>query len=151
MFSKKIKIEVLSDNRGQDSIFFPKKTYKEDACYDVASRSRTVVRSNSTAAVPLGFIIEVPKNWECQIRPRSGKTLKNRFQVILGTIDCGYTGEAHVLVYNPHDVDIVIKRGERVAQMCIKKIDRTELVAGTVRKNTARGKNGFGSTDKIEK
>lgn len=149
MSSKKIKIELITGLGIVGSELFPKKSYKEDACYDVRAAMETRVKANDTAAVPLGFRIELPKDWEAQIRPRSGKTLKNKYHVVLGTIDCGYTGQVHALVYNPHPVDILIEQKEKVAQMIVKKIDKVKLVEGVINKSGSRGLNGLGSTDKI--
>lgn len=128
-------------------ILFPVKSYEDDACYDVRSAVDAFVPAHSTQAIPLGFAIQLPQKWECQIRPRSGKTLEGKFQVALGTVDCGYVGQVHALVYNCNDTPIVIDKYEKIAQMAIKKIYDVELVPGDIDNNTARGHNGFGSTD----
>ncbi|MGL4401186.1 MAG: dUTP diphosphatase [Luteolibacter sp.] len=79
--------------------------------------------------------------FDLQIRPKSGRSAKG-LQVILGTIDHGYRGEIMVVAHNVTDQEIVLKRGEKIAQ----------LVAGVVArlgfpvKDVVRGEGGFGST-----
>lgn len=70
--------------------------------------------------------------------------------VELGLIDSQYTGMVSSII-KAFSLDILVKRiyipkGTKIAQMRIVEIPRTELVSGTVEKNTERGDGGFNST-----
>jgi dUTP pyrophosphatase len=64
-----------------------------------------------------------------------------------GTIDAGYRGEIKVILIN-HDEsnDFEIKRGDRIAQLVVQKVEHAKFVAVTSLEDTDRGTGGFGST-----
>ncbi len=100
------------------------------------------------ALVPTGFIFEIPEGFEAQVRPRSGLAFKNGITCLNtpGTIDSDYRGEVKVLLINLGDVDFVITRGMRIAQMVIAPVTQARLTEITETSTTARGAGGFGST-----
>jgi dUTP pyrophosphatase len=63
-----------------------------------------------------------------------------------GTIDSDYRGELQVLLVNLSDVPAVIARGDRIAQLVIARVERSELIEVPALDATARGSGGFGST-----
>lgn len=98
--------------------------------------------------VPGGFSMALPFGFEAQVRPRSGLALKHGITVLNspGTIDCDYRGEVRVMLINHGDVDFLIDRGMRIAQMVI-----APVWVGTWQQvdsldDTERGAGGFGST-----
>jgi dUTP diphosphatase len=100
------------------------------------------------ALVPTGLVLELPKGCEAQVRPRSGLALRHGLTVLNspGTIDSDYRGEVGVLLINLGDTPFAIRRGERIAQLVVQRIERVRLVeAGRVAKSR-RGAGGFGST-----
>ncbi len=98
--------------------------------------------------VPTGLIFEIPIGFEAQIRPRSGLAL--RYGITLpnapGTIDCDYRGEVQVILANLGSEPFTIQRGDRIAQMVIAPVVRTELHEATELSATHRGSGGFGHT-----
>jgi len=100
------------------------------------------------AMVPTALTIALPDGYEAQVRPRSGLAAKHGVTVLNspGTIDADYRGEIAVLLINHGGSAFTIKRGERIAQMVIAKVEQAELVAVTSLNSTDRGNGGFGST-----
>lgn len=98
--------------------------------------------------IPTGLFIELPKNHEAQIRPRSGIALKNGVTVLNapGTIDADYRGEIKVLLINLSDKPFTIHSGDRIAQMVIHQCEHIEWKEVTEISETPRGEGGFGSS-----
>lgn len=104
-----------------------------------------------SVAVPTGLVIELPKGFEGQVRPRSGLAAKHRLTVLNapGTIDQDYRGEVRVLLINLGEADFTIRHGERIAQLIVAPVSRPELQEVTSANDlalTSRGEGGFGST-----
>lgn len=106
------------------------------------------LKKGARVLVPTGLVIELPKGYEAQIRPRSGLALKHGITVLNapGTIDADYRGEVQVLLVNLGDATFSIARGERIAQMIIAPVSRAALVEAKTARATERGAGGFGST-----
>ena len=104
----------------------------------------------TSALVPTGFSVAFAKNYEIQIRPRSGLALKNNISVLNtpGTIDSDYRGEIKVIIYNHGDENFLISNGDRIAQMILTPVVKMELEEVNNLPETIRGKGGFGSTGK---
>ncbi|MBF6571506.1 MAG: dUTP diphosphatase [Candidatus Binataceae bacterium] len=100
------------------------------------------------AAIPTGLAIEIPVGYEGQVRPRSGRALREGLALINspGTIDADYRGEIQVLVINLGTEPLVIKNGDRIAQLVIAPVARAELIEVEVLEETGRGRGGFGHT-----
>ena len=107
-----------------------------------------VIRPGGRFAVPTGFAIGLPLNYEAQIRPRSGLALKSGVSQpnSPGTIDCDYRGEVKVPLINHGHDDFVITRGDRIAQMVIAPVTRANWTEVDTLDETARGAGGFGSS-----
>lgn len=100
------------------------------------------------ALVPTGLAIALPEGFEAQVRPRSGLAVKHGITVLNapGTIDADYRGEIQVPLINHGEVDFVIARGDRIAQMVIARVEQVMLEEVTSLDGTARGTGGFGSS-----
>jgi dUTP pyrophosphatase len=107
-----------------------------------------VIRPLERALVSTGIAIELPEGYEAQIRPRSGLALKKGVTVLNspGTIDHDYRGEIKVILINLSDKEVVIEKGERIAQMVIAPVLKVEVVEVKELSNTQRQDGGFGST-----
>lgn len=153
----KVKIEMLgAEWQPEVSVnpYIPKKAHKNDAAFDIMSRVDITIAPLQTVLVPTGFKIQLQPGFEAQIRPRSGNALKRGLQVANspGTIDCGYTGEVGVIVFNANaSTDLQIKRTEKIAQMVIAELPDVEVIFGAIDTNTERGEAGFGSTGLVGK
>lgn len=98
--------------------------------------------------VPTGLFMEIPKGYECQVRPRSGLAFKNGITVLNapGTIDADYRGEVGVLLINLSDTDFTVNDGERIAQLVFAKFEQASFKESVELTETERGEGGFGST-----
>ena len=98
--------------------------------------------------VPTGISIALPEGYEAQVRPRSGLALKQGVSILNtpGTVDADYRGEVGVILMNHSQENLVIKRGDRIAQMIINKIERIEFEEVEELPETERGDGGFGHT-----
>jgi dUTP pyrophosphatase len=100
------------------------------------------------ALIPTGFALELPHGYEAQIRPRSGLALKHGVTLLNspGTLDSDYRGELMVILVNHGTEPLVVRRGDRIAQLVIAPVTQVEIAAVEELGATARGQGGFGST-----
>jgi dUTP pyrophosphatase len=100
--------------------------------------------------IPTGLFVQLPPNFEIQIRPRSGMALKQGITCLNtpGTIDSDYRGEIKVLLINLSNEIQIINNSDRIAQMVFAKTETVELIAVDVINETERGEGGFGHTGK---
>ena len=108
------------------------------------------VKSKTSSLIPTGLSVAFPKEYEIQIRPRSGLAAKNSISVLNtpGTVDSDYRGEIKVIIYNHGDKDFIINNGDRIAQMVLTPVVKMELEETNDLPETVRGIGGFGSTGK---
>ena len=101
-----------------------------------------------TSIIPTGISVSIPKNFEIQIRSRSGLAAKNQISVLNapGTIDADYRGELKVILINLSNKTCVVERGTRIAQMVLCPIDKAKFKEVDSLDDTDRGAGGFGST-----
>lgn len=99
------------------------------------------------ALVPLGFRARLPVGYEAQVRPRSGTSLKTDLVIVNspGTIDADFPDEWMVPVKNGGTAPLVIRHGDRIAQMVLARFETLEFSDGRVTRSTERA-GGFGST-----
>lgn len=107
-----------------------------------------VVKSYETVLVPTGLAVAIDESFEIQIRPRSGLAARNSITVLNtpGTIDSDYRGELKVILINLGKKDFIIHNGDRIAQMVICPVVKTEFKIVKELPKTLRGSGGFGST-----
>ena len=98
--------------------------------------------------IPTGISVSIPKNFEIQIRPRSGLAAKNQVSVLNtpGTIDADYRGELKVILINLGKKNFFVESGPRIAQMVICPIIKAKIKEVKSLESTSRGSGGFGST-----
>ncbi|MCL2180333.1 MAG: dUTP diphosphatase [Treponema sp.] len=98
--------------------------------------------------IPTGLRIEIPEGFEGQVRPRSGLAVKHGITVLNspGTIDSDYRGDLDIILINLGADDVIIKDGERIAQLIIAPVSRACPVETDSLSATERGEGGFGST-----
>lgn len=114
---------------------------------DLYSPIDTIVLPQTRSLIKLDISIELPVQTFGHILPRSGLALKNGIHVGAGVIDQDYRGNVGVLLFNLGSEPFTIKKGDRIAQMVIKKYESVEIVEGGL-SSSSRGDGGFGSTGK---
>lgn len=150
----KVKIQKLTNKA-----YMPTKGTDGAAAYDLYVPADKVIKTGRNV-IKLGIAMQLPHSFAAEIEPRSGYSAKGfegvtlsdterRFDcdVIHGLIDEDYRGEVGVIIRNC-DEPFIVKRGQRIAQMIIHKIDETTLVEVAELDATQRGTDGFGSTGK---
>ena len=107
-----------------------------------------VIKKSGILLVPTGIKISIPLGYEIQIRPRSGLAINYGITVLNspGTIDSDYRGEIKIILINHGSEDYIIKRGDRIAQMVVSKIEKVEFEYSEFLNKTNRNENGFGHT-----
>ena len=113
-----------------------------------AIEQEIIIKPSETKLIPAGFSLEMPNNFEAQVRPRSGIALKNSVTVLNspGTIDSDYRGEVGVILINHGFEKFSILRGMRIAQIIFSKLPEIEIVESQKLSKTERNDGGFGST-----
>ena len=98
--------------------------------------------------IPTGIIIELPKGYEAQIRPRSGLSIKHGMTLVncVGTIDEDYRGEVCVPMINLSGEPYAVQPGDRIAQMIVAPVQKVEVIVVKETSLTERAAGGFGST-----
>ena len=108
----------------------------------------TILKPGEIKLVPSGIAVALDEGYEAQIRPRSGLALKYGISMVNtpGTVDSDYRGEINIIMINFGRNPFIIKRGDRIAQMVINKIEIPSIIEVDELDDTQRGKGGFGST-----
>ena len=106
------------------------------------------IKPGKSEIIPTGLSVAIPKNFEIQIRPRSGLAAKKQVSVLNtpGTIDADYRGEIKVILINLSDKVFIVEKGLRIAQMVVCPVIKVSLKEVTNLEITERGSGGFGST-----
>lgn len=141
----KILIKRLSKN-----VSLPKYETSGSSGMDLAAyiNANINLEPGKSVIIPTGLSVAIPKNFEIQIRPRSGLAAKKKITVLNtpGTIDADYRGEIKVILINLGDETFIIEKGLRIAQMVFCPVIQVQLEEVNELNNTTRGKDGFGST-----
>ena len=104
----------------------------------------------TSCLVPTGLSVAFSKDYEIQIRPRSGLAARNNISVLNTpwTIDSDYRGEIKLILFNHGDKNFIINNKDRVAQMILTPVHKMDLKEVDSLPDTLRGEGGFGSTGK---
>ena len=94
---------------------------------------------------PTGLCFEIPRGWEGQVRPRSS-THALDLDVGFGTIDSGYRGDVRVFIRNLRQWSVIIKPGQRLAQIVFAPVGRAAFPIAEELGASERGDKGFGSS-----
>ncbi len=142
-------IEVLIKRLSKD-VALPKYETEGSSGLDLAANIDKEIKilPGKSEIISTGLAVAIPKNFEIQIRPRSGLAAKNQISVLNtpGTIDADYRGELKVILINLSDRVFVVEKGLRIAQMVLCPVVKATLKEVTELEDTERGSGGFGST-----
>ena len=140
-----ILIKRLSKN-----INLPKYETDGSSGMDLAANieKKIIIEPGKTSIIPTGISVSLPKNFEIQIRPRSGLAAKNQISVLNtpGTVDADYRGEIKVIIINLGKKSFIVEKGTRIAQMVVCPIVKAKIKEVDSLEKTTRGSRGFGST-----
>jgi dUTP pyrophosphatase len=135
--------------RTDESVPMPTYAKVGDAGADLATRVDVTLSPGERALVPTGISIALPQGYVALVHPRSGLAIKSGISLVNspGTIDSGYRGEISCILIN-HDLHetVTFKKGDRIAQLVIQKVEVAEFIEQQELPNSQRGSDGFGST-----
>ena len=117
-----------------------------DAGMDLFSIEEVVLKIGERQAIRTGIKTEIPDGYVGLVWDKSGLALNNGIKTMAGVIDSGYRGEIKIVLINLGDEDFEIKKGQKIAQMLVQKVERPEIELVDELNATERGENGFGST-----
>ena len=142
-----VRIKIKSDTG-----ILPTKGTTGSAGYDIRARldEDAVLKPFERRLFKTGIYIEIPEGYEAQMRPRSGLAIRNGVTLVngVGTIDSDYRGEIMIPLINLGQEDVMIKDGDRIAQMIIARYEDIEWDEESGFTGTQRGTGGFGHTGK---
>ena len=129
----------------------PKYNYPTDSGFDLYSTIDLVLPPFGRALIPTGLKFDIDEGYELQVRTKSGLAINHGLIVLNspGTVDCGYTGEVQVSVFNTTQTEFTITRGMKVAQGVLSPVVNgrwVQLMEVDEVMDKDRGDNGFGST-----
>jgi dUTP pyrophosphatase len=129
----------------------PSYAHPGDAGADLVTSVDATLAPGERAVLPTGVAIALPDGYAAFVHPRSGLAVRCGVALVNspGTIDAGYRGEIKVILVNldPKN-DVVLRRGDRIAQLVVQKVERVKFHEVAELPGSHRGDNGFGSTDK---
>ena len=142
--------KIIFKKLHKDSIV-PKKGSALAAGYDLFcyTDKDIVIESSGKARIPTGISVELPHNSYGRVAPRSGLTWNKFLDVGAGVVDEDYRGEILVILFNFSKENVIIKNGDKIAQLIVERIMPTEPVVyepDQELSETNRGESGFGST-----
>jgi len=129
----------------------PSYAYETDSGFDLFSTIDTILEPLERVLIPTGLKIDIPENYEVQVRTKSGLAFNRGLMVLNspGTVDQGYTGEIKVILFNASSQQNKIEKGMKIAQAVVCPVINGKWV-NLVRKEKVgskdRNENGFGST-----
>ena len=129
----------------------PSYAYETDSGFDLFSTIETILEPLERALIPTGLKIDIPENYEVQVRTKSGLAFNRGLMVLNspGTVDQGYTGEIKVILFNASNQQNKIEKGMKIAQAVVCPVINGKWI-NLVRKEKVgpkdRNENGFGST-----
>ena len=128
----------------------PKRQTPGAACVDLHANVHepVCIKKGARVLIPTGIKIALPIGYEAQVRPRSGLAFNFGITVLNapGTVDADYRGELCALLINLGDEDFIVRRGDRIAQMLVAKVEMAEFYEADDLPDSLRGEGGYGST-----
>jgi dUTP pyrophosphatase len=132
-------------------IELPTYAYDTDSGFDLRSTIDVTLKPFERNLIPTGLKIDIPENYEIQVRTKSGLAINKGLMVLNspGTVDQGYTGEIKVILMNLSNETHVIEKGMKIAQAVVSPVilgEWVKLVQIDKVESKDRNENGFGST-----
>jgi dUTP pyrophosphatase len=126
----------------------PTYSHPGDAGADLVARTDVTLAPGARATVPTGIAIALPDGYAAFVHPRSGLAARHGVTIVNapGTVDAGYRGEVKVTLINTDSTEQVqIRRGDRIAQLVVQRVERAEFVEVERLPGSDRGADGHGS------
>jgi dUTP pyrophosphatase len=127
----------------------PSYAHPGDAGADLACSEDVTLAPGERRTVGTGVSIALPSGYAAFVHPRSGLAARHGITIVNapGTVDAGYRGEIRVTLLNTDTREpVVLRRGDRIAQLVVQRVERVRFVAAAELPESVRGTGGFGST-----
>lgn len=139
----RLKIKKLSASAKVPSI-----AYHGDAGFDVYSDEDKTLAPGEHYSFATGIAMEVPPGFVALVWDKSGLSHKFALKTLGGVIDEGFRGECKIGLINLGREEMIIKKGDKLAQVLIQKVEKPEIKEVASLSKTERGERGFGSSGK---
>ncbi len=140
----KVPIRLLDDG-----LPLPSYGRRGDAGLDLLAADDLTLEPGERRLLRTGVAVAIPEGYAGFVHARSGRALREGLGLVNapGLIDSGYRGEVRVIVVNLDPAcPIHVKRGDKVAQLVIQKVEHADLEVVGELPPSERGDGGFGST-----
>ena len=141
-------MEVLI-RRLDDGLPVPRRAHPGDAGCDLFLTADVDIGPGQRVVVGTGVCIALPDGYAGFVHPRSGLAARHGVTIVNapGTVDAGYRGEIKVILLNT-DIEHAVRfrRGDRIAQLVVQKVERPVFIEVTSLPSSQRGDGGHGST-----
>ena len=142
MNQPKLKFQKLSENA-----YAPVRGTGGSSGLDVFSPIDTLVPKRGDVLIPLDLRFEIPFGWDLTVMNKSGVSTKKKLNKGAELIDSDYRGTVHIHLFNNSDVDVDIKKGDKISQLVMREVWMGEPEeVESIDTNTTRSDKGFGST-----
>jgi dUTP pyrophosphatase len=143
-----LKVKRLPHGAGLPEIAYQTANAAGMDLYAAIDHTVQIKANGGRVIIPTGIKVEIPANYEGQVRPRSGLAAKHGITVLNspGTIDADYRGEIQIILINTNNSFVRIEPGDRIAQLVIAPVVQLPVVYVDELTETERGEGKFGST-----
>jgi len=124
----------------------PKFALAGDAGMDLFSVEDVILKPGQRISCPTGIAIKIPNGYVGLVWDKSGPSHKFGIKTLGGVFDSNYTGEYQIGMINLSQADFIIKKGQKIAQVLIQKVEKPEIEEVDELEQTNRGDARFGST-----
>lgn len=141
-------VEILI-RRLDEGVPVPAYAHPGDAGADLATTVDVTLQPGERAMVPTGISLALPLGFVALVHPRSGLAARCGISIVNapGTVDAGYRGEVKVMLINLDPAEpVTLRRGDRIAQLVVQRVERARFVEVDRLPESARGAGGYGST-----
>ena len=132
-----------------DDVPVPSYAHPGDAGADLVATSDVTLKPGERAVVGTGIAVALQDGYAAFVHPRSGLAAKHGITLVNapGTVDAGYRGEIKVCLINLDTAaEVTLRRGDRIAQLVIQRVEKARFVEVERLPGSARGEGGYGST-----
>jgi dUTP pyrophosphatase len=126
----------------------PSYAHSFDAGMDLYAAEEVLVEPGQVTRIRSGIAMEIPEGYVGLCWDKSGVSMNNRIKLLGGVIDAGYRGELLLGVINLGTEPYIVKKGDKVMQLLIQKVENVDILESDELGDSMRGEKGFGSTGK---
>lgn len=141
-------VEILI-RRLDPELPLPAPAHPGDAGCDLYITADISLEPGQRATVGTGVCIALPAGYAAFVHPRSGLAAEHGVTIVNapGTVDAGYRGEIKIILLNTDaERPVGFRRGDRIAQLVIQRIERPVFREVQTLPGSQRGEGGHGST-----